>query len=159
MYITSSTGALWNSRLPSRPRTTNANVSAACHSTSSGLGLVGSSLARAFKSIDSMALLRRLVIPLLDSLAMAMVVKALVITHRDLTDPTPKAKPFDATGWIWELKHDGYRALLIKEGERLNLLTRRGNNLLSFFPEIAANLRKLPDCAIDGELVMLDEHG
>jgi hypothetical protein len=44
-------------------------------------------------------------------------------------------------------------------GERLSLFTRRGNDLLSFFPEIAAHLRKLPDCAIDGELVMLDEHG
>jgi ATP-dependent DNA ligase len=81
------------------------------------------------------------------------------IAHRDLTAPTPKAKPFDAAGWIWELNHDGYRALLIKEGERINLFTRRGNDLLSFFPEIAAELRTLSDCAIDGELVMLDETG
>jgi bifunctional non-homologous end joining protein LigD len=81
------------------------------------------------------------------------------VTHRDLTAPTSKAKPFDAAGWIWELKHDGYRALLIKDGERLSLLTRRGNDLLSFFPEIAGDLRKLPDCAVDGELVVLDEHG
>src|SRR5688572_33482146 len=85
--------------------------------------------------------------------------KPIQITHRDLTAPTLKAKPFDAAGWIWELKHDGYRALLIKDGERLNLFTRRGNDLLSFFPEIAADLRKLPDGVIDGELVMLDEHG
>ena len=45
------------------------------------------------------------------------------------------------------------------DGERLSLLTRKGNDLLAFFPEIAADLRKLPDCAIDVELVMLDEHG
>jgi bifunctional non-homologous end joining protein LigD len=60
---------------------------------------------------------------------------------------------------VWELKHDGYRALLIKEGERTSMLTRRGNDLLSLFPEIAVDLKKLPDIAIDGELVMLDEKG
>src|SRR3954466_6799885 len=85
--------------------------------------------------------------------------KRTVITHRDLTAPTNKAKPFNDPAWIWELKHDGYRALLIKDRERLNLFSRRGNDLLSFFPEIAADLRKLPDIAIDGELVMLDEKG
>ena len=82
-----------------------------------------------------------------------------LISHRDLTAPTPRARPFNDPAWIWELKHDGYRALIIKEGERLSLQTRKGNELLEFFPEIAADMRKLPDCAIDGELVMLDENG
>jgi ATP-dependent DNA ligase len=81
------------------------------------------------------------------------------ITHRDLTAPTSKAKPFNDPAWIWELKHDGYRALLIRDGERVSLQTRKGNELLQFFPEITADLRKLPDIAIDGELVMLDENG
>jgi ATP-dependent DNA ligase len=81
------------------------------------------------------------------------------ITHRDLTAPTNKAKPFNDPAWIWELKHDGYRALLIKDGERTSMLTRRGNDLVALFPEIAADLRELPDIAIDGELVMLDEKG
>jgi ATP-dependent DNA ligase len=57
------------------------------------------------------------------------------------------------------LKHDGYRALLIKDDERISMLTRRGNDLLSFFPEIAADLKKLPDIVIDGELVMLNPEG
>ena len=35
----------------------------------------------------------------------------------------------------------------------------KGNELLQFFPEIGADLRKLPDIAIDGELVMLDAAG
>jgi ATP-dependent DNA ligase len=81
------------------------------------------------------------------------------ITHRDLTAPTSRAKPFNDPDWIWELKHDGYRALLIKDGERISLQTRNGNELLQFFPEIAADIGKLPDCAIDGELVMLDANG
>jgi bifunctional non-homologous end joining protein LigD len=70
-----------------------------------------------------------------------------------------KAKPFNDPAWIWELKHDGYRALLIRDGDRLSLQTRKGNDLLHFFPEIAADLRTLPDLALDGELVMLDANG
>jgi hypothetical protein len=30
----------------------------------------------------------------------------------------------------------------------------KGNDLLHFFPEIAADLRKLPDCAIDAALLL-----
>src|SRR5688572_5241080 len=85
--------------------------------------------------------------------------KAVAIGHRDLTAPTPTLKPFNDPAWIWELKHDGYRALLIKAGERISLQTRNGNELLHFFPEIAGDLRKLSDCVIDGELVMLDDKG
>jgi ATP-dependent DNA ligase len=81
------------------------------------------------------------------------------ITHRDLTAATNRAKPFNDPAWVWELKHDGYRALLIKDGARTRMLTRRGNDLLGQFPEIAADLRKLPDMVIDGELVMLDATG
>jgi ATP-dependent DNA ligase len=86
-------------------------------------------------------------------------VKGPIITHRDLTAPTIRAKPFNDPAWIWELKHDGYRALLIKDSGRTSMLTRRGNDPLGQFPEIAADLRKLPDIAIDGELVMLDANG
>jgi ATP-dependent DNA ligase len=45
------------------------------------------------------------------------------VSHRDLTAPTSKSKAFNDAGWIWELKHDGYRALLIKDGERISLQT------------------------------------
>ena len=81
------------------------------------------------------------------------------ISHRDLATPTTKAKPFNDPAWIWELKHDGYRALLLKDGERISLQTRKGNELLHFFPEIATDLRKLPNSAIDGELVILNAEG
>jgi len=40
-----------------------------------------------------------------------------------------------------------------------SLQTRKGNDLLHFFPEIAADLRKLPDSATGGELVMLNAEG
>ena len=82
-----------------------------------------------------------------------------VITHRDLAAPLNKAKAFDHPDWVWELKHDGYRAMLIREGDRVRLLTRKGNDLIKFFPEIAADLERLPDAVIDGELVMLNADG
>ena len=44
-----------------------------------------------------------------------------LITHLDLASPTNKAKPFNDQEWIWELKHDGYRALLIRDGELVML--------------------------------------
>lgn len=73
------------------------------------------------------------------------------ITHRDLTAPlSGQSRSMIPVGW--ELKHDGYRALLVKDGERLSLRTRKGNDLLQFFPEIAADMRKVSDCAIDGAL-------
>ena len=45
------------------------------------------------------------------------------------------------------------------DGEFGKLLSRRGNDLLPWFPEIAAELTELPDVVIDGELVMMDKAG
>jgi bifunctional non-homologous end joining protein LigD len=81
------------------------------------------------------------------------------ITHRDLALPTKRAKPFSHPDWIFELKHDGYRVLAIRDGEYGTLLSRRGNDLLPWFPEIAEELIKLPEVVIDGELVIQDEAG
>ena len=72
---------------------------------------------------------------------------------------TPASKPFDRAGWIFELKYDGFRVLAIRNGDEMRLLSRRGNDLLPCFPEIAACLRQLPDIVLDGELVVLDEKG
>jgi bifunctional non-homologous end joining protein LigD len=46
-----------------------------------------------------------------------------------------------------------------QNGDQLSVQTRKGKELLQFFPEIATDLRKLPDIAIDGELVIVDEKG
>src|SRR5947208_3233370 len=81
------------------------------------------------------------------------------ITHRDLAQPTKRAKPFDHPDWVFELKHDGYRVLAIKQGDTAKLLPRRGNDLLQWFPEIAAEFAKLSNIVIDGELVIQDAGG
>lgn len=62
--------------------------------------------------------------------------------------------------WIYELKLDGYRALVLKTGDAVTLFSRRGNILNVPFPSIARACRFLPnDTMIDGELVVLDDHG
>ena len=78
---------------------------------------------------------------------------------RDLMLATSAARPFDRAGWLFELKYDGFRVLAIRRGDQLRLLSRRGNDLLPCFPEVAACLRELPDIVLDGELVVLDEKG
>jgi DNA ligase D-like protein (predicted ligase) len=62
--------------------------------------------------------------------------------------------------WLYELKLDGYRALAIKTGGKLQLRSRNDNDFTGRYPEIAAALRSIPDeTVIDGEVVALDEQG
>jgi len=64
-------------------------------------------------------------------------------------------------GWIYELKFDGIRALALKDGVKVKLISRNGNDLTKRFDEVAADLESLPceECVIDGEVVALDEEG
>ena len=62
--------------------------------------------------------------------------------------------------WLYELKLDGYRVLVMKERGVVTLFSRRGNNLNNAFPRIATSFSFLTDNTIlDGELVVLDESG
>ena len=63
--------------------------------------------------------------------------------------------------WIYELKFDGIRAIAVKDGSKVNLISRNGNELRARFPEIADAVKKLSveECVIDGEVVALDERG
>jgi hypothetical protein len=47
-------------------------------------------------------------------------------------------------GWIWEIKLDGYRALAVKSGSGLTLLSRRRKSLNRQFPNIVEALADLP---------------
>jgi bifunctional non-homologous end joining protein LigD len=73
---------------------------------------------------------------------------------------TRVAKPFDHADWIFEIKWDGYRAIAEVEQHSVRLYSR---NLLSFterFRPIANSLSQLGhDAVLDGEVVVLDEHG
>jgi len=56
--------------------------------------------------------------------------------------------------WLYELKLDGYRALAIKSGGRVQLRSRNDNQFTVRYSSIAAALSGLPDdTVIDGEVV------
>ena len=63
--------------------------------------------------------------------------------------------------WIYELKFDGYRALIIKDEQRVELRSRKNKDLTGMYPGIAAaGLRLNADQAVvDGEIVALDAQG
>ena len=63
--------------------------------------------------------------------------------------------------WIYEVKFDGYRALLLKDGNVVRILSRNEKDLTAMFPLVVAAVRllKAKQATIDGEIVALDEHG
>jgi bifunctional non-homologous end joining protein LigD len=70
-------------------------------------------------------------------------------------------EPPKAGDWLYELKFDGFRAIAVKDGDKVNLISRNKNELRSRFPEIAEAMKEFPaeECVIDGEIVALDEEG
>ena len=58
-------------------------------------------------------------------------------------------------GWLHELKHDGFRILAHKDGERVHLWSRNGRDRSGDFVAIADAVRALPASRIvlDGEAV------
>ncbi|HET9943384.1 MAG TPA: DNA ligase D [Terriglobia bacterium] len=74
---------------------------------------------------------------------------------------TLASKPFDSADWLFELKMDGIRALVIKDGEHFEMRTRNDRPLTQRFPTLAAALKDLPGdkVILDGEIVALDAEG
>lgn len=67
-------------------------------------------------------------------------------------------KAFDDPGWWFEVKWDGYRAVVSAEGGRVRARSRRGLDLLGPFPELGS--LPIPDgVALDGEVVAFDDLG
>jgi bifunctional non-homologous end joining protein LigD len=64
-------------------------------------------------------------------------------------------------GWSYEVKWDGYRALLIHEGGRTRLISRNLKDLTSDYPQIVAAAPRLTSqpVMLDGEIVALDADG
>jgi bifunctional non-homologous end joining protein LigD len=75
--------------------------------------------------------------------------------------PSPANVPPSGSGWIREIKHDGFRILARRDSAGVRLITRAGNDFSSRFPFIAMAVGKLPvrSCLIDGEAIVCDENG
>lgn len=67
-------------------------------------------------------------------------------------------EPPSQNGWVHEVKFDGYRAQLRVQNGKAVLRTRRGLDWTKRFTSIAAAAHDLPDCLIDGEVVVLDKN-
>ena len=68
-------------------------------------------------------------------------------------------EPFDHPDYIFELKHDGFRAITYIENGECRLVSGNLNRLR--FEQLRQALAILPvrDAVIDGEIVWLDENG
>jgi bifunctional non-homologous end joining protein LigD len=68
-------------------------------------------------------------------------------------------EPFDNPDYIFELKHDGFRATVFIENRECRLVSRNLKNLR--FESLKAALARLPvrNAILDGEIVCLDENG
>ena len=63
--------------------------------------------------------------------------------------------------WVYEEKYDGIRAVAYRDGDRVRLLSRTGQDLTAGFSAIVDAIRNLPDpdLVLDGELVVFDKSG
>jgi hypothetical protein len=75
--------------------------------------------------------------------------------------PIRAPKPPVGPGWVHEIKHDGYRLQVRREGEAVRLFTRRGYDWSGRYPAIAvtATLLRARSFTLDGEAVVCGPDG
>jgi bifunctional non-homologous end joining protein LigD len=75
--------------------------------------------------------------------------------------PTRSTKVPAGRDWIHEIKHDGYRLIVQRDGRRVRLFTRNGHDWTDRYPLIveAALRNRAASFVIDGEAVLLGVDG
>jgi bifunctional non-homologous end joining protein LigD len=75
--------------------------------------------------------------------------------------PSGAKAPPSGEAWLHEIKHDGFRIIARKSGERVRLYSRPGNDLTRRFPLVVEALARLRarSCIIDGEAVACGPDG
>jgi ATP dependent DNA ligase domain len=70
--------------------------------------------------------------------------------------PTTALKPPTGPNWIHEIKHDGYRLMARRAGEKIALITRNGHDWADRYPSVVEAVKGLrcKSCWIDGEVVV-----
>jgi ATP-dependent DNA ligase len=58
--------------------------------------------------------------------------------------------------WRYEPKWDGFRCLAFKDGDKVELQSKKGESLSRYFPELIAPLQRITatKCVLDGEIVI-----
>jgi len=71
--------------------------------------------------------------------------------------PTPDA----GTGWLFEPKWDGFRAIIFRDGDEVEIGSRNGKPMTRYFPELVVALKaQLPErCVVDGEIILVAASG
>lgn len=64
-------------------------------------------------------------------------------------------------GWQYEPKWDGFRVLVHRSGDRVQLVSRGGRPMTRYYPELLEPLRRVPDqdYVLDGEVVVAGPDG
>ena len=80
--------------------------------------------------------------------------KAAALSYQPQLPTLAETAP-DGDRWLHELKHDGFRILAFKDGERVRLWSRKGRDWSSEFVAITSAMRALPfnRVMLDGEAV------
>src|SRR5687767_16024329 len=67
----------------------------------------------------------------------------------------------EGDAWLYEVKFDGYRALILKDGESVRMRSRNDKDLTAAYPSIAAASARLKaeTVIVDGEIVAVDAKG
>ena len=67
----------------------------------------------------------------------------------------------EGDGWSYEVKFDGYRALVMKDGDRVQIRSRNDKDLTLAYPSVASAGRRLSakQAIVDGEIVAVDAQG
>ncbi|MBY8871226.1 ATP-dependent DNA ligase [Micromonospora sp. PLK6-60] len=66
-----------------------------------------------------------------------------------------------ADGMTYEPKWDGFRLIIFRDGDEVELASRGGKTMTRYFPEVVEQARRQlpPRCAVDGELIVIRRDG
>jgi len=75
--------------------------------------------------------------------------------------PVERDKPPAGPDWVHEIKHDGYRMIVRRDGETVRIYSRRGNDWTARLPTIASAAARIKgkSFTLDGEAVVIGADG
>src|SRR6202165_4864711 len=63
--------------------------------------------------------------------------------------------------WEYEPKWDGFRTLVFRDGDKVELVSRGARPMTRYFPELLPGIRALPaeQVVLDGEIIIVGDEG